>query len=63
MTACRVSAPIITAVLPSPGIPRLSIGTMAPPLTELFAVSDAINPEGSPFPKSSGFLARRFASA
>ena len=44
------------AVDASPGIPRVNIGTIVPPVVALFAVSGATTPSGSPLPKSSGFL-------
>src|SRR5690606_28121588 len=46
-----VSAPIITAVVPEPGIPNVSIGTMEPHAEALLAVSGAARPRRSPLPK------------
>jgi hypothetical protein len=48
----RVRAPIITAVVPEPGTPRVSIGTMAPQAEAPMAVSGAARPRMSPLPNS-----------
>ena len=56
------NAPKITASGGVPGIPRHKVGTNPPPTVALFAVSDAINPSGSPFPKLSLFFEDLFAS-
>ena len=60
--SCRVSTPIMIAVKPPPGSPSASSGTMAPPVAELFAVSAATMPSGSPVPKRSGCFDQRTAS-
>ena len=44
------SAPSITAVVPLPGIPRVSMGTNEPEQAALFAVSGADNPFTLPLP-------------
>ena len=46
------------AVDPEPGIPRAIMGIRAPPVTALFAVSDAKTPSMEPFPNSSGRFER-----
>ncbi|MOA39248.1 hypothetical protein D3C78_1610110 [compost metagenome] len=46
----RLSAPIITAVVPEPGTPRVSIGTSAPQAEAPMAVSGAARPRMSPWP-------------
>ncbi|MNJ46447.1 hypothetical protein D3C77_415760 [compost metagenome] len=46
----RVRAPIITAVVPEPGTPRVSIGTRAPQQEAPMAVSGAARPRLSPWP-------------
>lgn len=43
-----------TAVTASPGIPSASIGTSAPPVTALLAVSAAATPSGAPLPNPAG---------
>ena len=55
-------APSNIMVFTSPGIPRVSIGTNAPPVTALLEVSLAQTPSSWPWPKRSGFFARLFAS-
>ncbi len=42
------------AVVPEPGMPSVSIGTSAPPVSELFAPSGAATPSGTPVPNASG---------
>ncbi len=37
-------APMMTAVTASPGIPRVIIGMLSPPMQALFAVSGAMTP-------------------
>ena len=44
------SAPNITAVVPLPGIPKVSNGTKDPEQAALLAVSGAANPLILPFP-------------
>ncbi|OPY92245.1 MAG: hypothetical protein A4E73_01332 [Syntrophaceae bacterium PtaU1.Bin231] len=59
---CRpnmIKAPIRTAEVPPAGIPRLSIGTKAAPVTALFAVSGPATPAMAPFPNFSGSLESR----
>ena len=58
---CTISAPIMMAVAPSPGMPRVSTGIKAPPLTALFPASGAATPSGSPYPKFSLCLLHRLA--
>lgn len=48
-----VSAPIITAVVPEPGTPSVSIGMKEPQAEALFAASGAATPRISPLPKLS----------
>ena len=52
----------ITAVVALPGIPKASVGTIAPPVAALFAASAPATPSIEPFPNSSGLLDHRFAS-
>ena len=47
-----MNAPNSTAVVPEPGIPRVSKGTKEPVLEALFAVSGADSPLIEPFPNS-----------
>ncbi len=54
-------APSRTAVVPEPGIPRLSKGTKAPPDAALLDVSGAATPTKEPFPNAAGFLDKRFS--
>ena len=50
----------MTAVVPLPGTPSVSIGTSAPPAAALLPASGAATPRGSPLPKvSSWFEIRR----
>ena len=48
-----VSAPIITAVVPEPGTPSVSIGMNEPQAEALLAASGAATPRMSPLPKVS----------
>src|SRR6266850_5546114 len=48
------SAASSTAVVPEPGIPSVSKGTRAPPVSELFAPSGAATPSTAPLPNSCG---------
>ncbi len=48
-----VSAPIMTAVVPEPGTPSVSIGINEPQAEALLAASGAATPRMSPFPKLS----------
>ena len=52
----------MTAAVGEPGIPSANVGTIAPPVAELFAASLPAIPSGEPFPNSSGFFDQRFAS-
>ncbi len=56
-----VSAPSITAVVPEPGTPSVSIGTMEPQAEALLAVSGAARPRRSPSPNLLSLCARRFS--
>ena len=47
--------PSMMAVEPSPGMPRVSIGTIVPPVVALLVASGVTMPSGSPVPKASGF--------
>ncbi|MNU10358.1 hypothetical protein D3C72_2574620 [compost metagenome] len=58
---CKVSAPIITAVVPDPGTPRVSMGTRAPQQEAPIAVSGAAKPRLSPLPKVPLAPAMRFS--
>ena len=58
---CRVRVASMSAMTGSPGMPRASVGTIAPPATALLEDSAATRPSGSPFPKFSPFLERRLA--
>src|SRR5437773_5153832 len=49
----RTSAASRTAVVPEPGMPRVSSGTSAPPVSELFAPSGAATPSTTPVPNRS----------
>ena len=46
-----MKAPSITAVVPEPGMPSASIGTIEPVCAALSAVSGAARPRMSPLPK------------
>ena len=59
----KVNAPRMIDVFVSPGTPRESMGISAPPTVALLADSGAAIPWGSPVPKVSGSLARRFSIA
>ena len=50
------------AVVPLPGIPKTIVGTIAPPVAELFAASAPAMPSIEPFPNSSLFLDHLLAS-
>jgi len=52
----------MTAAAPDPGTPRVRSGTMAPPSVALLAASGAARPSCDPWPNSSLFLEKRFAS-
>ncbi len=56
-----VSAPIITAVVPEPGTPRVSMGISEPQAEALFAASGAARPRRSPSPKRPLSPAMRFS--
>ena len=49
-----VSAPSMTAVTASPGMPKAMIVTSEPPTLALFDDSEAMMPSGVPVPKRSG---------
>ena len=49
-TPWSISADIMMAAAFPPGIPRLSRGTMEPPVAALLAVSEAATPRSSPLP-------------
>lgn len=53
---CTMKAPRRTAVAPSPGIPKVRRGIIAPPTEALFEVSEATTPSGIPVPNFSGYL-------
>ncbi|MCY1522811.1 hypothetical protein D9M68_576810 [compost metagenome] len=57
----RVRAPIITAVVPEPGTPRVSIGISEPQAEALLAASGAATPRRSPSPKRPELPAMRFS--
>lgn len=56
-----MNALMSTAVVPSPGTARASMGMMAPPVTALFADSGAATPSGMPVPNLLGSLAFVFS--
>ncbi len=56
-----VSAPIITAVVPEPGTPRVSMGISEPQAEALLAASGAARPRRSPSPKRPLSPAMRFS--
>ena len=56
-----VSAPSITAVTASPGMPKAMMVTSEPPTFELLAASEAMMPSGVPVPKRSGCFENFFA--
>jgi len=56
-----ISAPIMMAVAPEPGTPKVSIGTMAPMEAALLAHSGAATPSITPVPNSSPRFEVRFA--
>ena len=60
-TPLSTRALIMTAAALPPGMPRLSRGTIAPPVAALLAVSDAAMPSMMPVPNFSGYLDRRFS--
>ena len=45
-----MSAPRMTAATALPGIPRVSMGMSEPPMTALFALSEAATPSMHPLP-------------
>ncbi|MNC86401.1 hypothetical protein D3C83_20580 [compost metagenome] len=49
------------AVVPEPGMPSVSSGTMAPPVSALFAPSGAATPSGTPVPNFSGCFENDFS--
>jgi hypothetical protein len=49
------------AVVPLPGMPRVSSGTSAPPVSALLAPSGAATPSMAPWPNSSGCLETAFS--
>ena len=62
-TPSIISAPSMTAVVPEPGMPRVSRGTMAPQEQALLDASGAARPSIAPLPNSSGFLEMFFSRA
>src|SRR5688572_11494394 len=58
-----MSPPSITAVVADPGIPSVSIGTMAPADAALFAASGPATPSIAPRPNSPGYRDTFFSSA
>ena len=58
-----INALKISVVGVSPGIPRVIMGMIAPPMDALFATSAAYTPSGLPCPKVSGSLDALFAIA
>jgi len=63
LTPSIISAPSMTAVVPEPGMPSVSSGTIAPAAQELFAASGAASPSMAPLPNFSGVLLRFFSIA
>ena len=57
-----IRRPSRIAVVSLPGIPRVNVGTIAPPLEALLAASDAATPSSIPVPNSSGRFEERTAS-
>ena len=57
-----LSAPSITAVVPDPGTPRLSIGTIAPAAAAVLDASGPATPSIAPLPKREGSLATFFST-
>ncbi len=63
---CRpniIRAPSMIAVVPEPGMPSVSSGTMAPPVEALLADSGPATPSMAPLPNCSGCLEKRFSVA
>ena len=58
-----ISPPSITAAVGEPGIPSVSMGSMAATPAACAAVSGATTPSSSPFPNRSGFREKRLAKA
>ena len=56
MTSWIKSAPSITAVVTSPGMPKAIIMISAPPSTALLELSGAMMPSAMPVPNFSGCL-------
>ena len=56
-----IMAPSSTAATVEPGMPRVISGIMEPPVTALFAVSEAQIASMAPFPNSSGCFDAFFA--
>jgi hypothetical protein len=57
-----INAPINMAVTTSPGIPKVNIGIIAPPVAALLALSGPIIPRSSPLPNVSGCFEMRFSN-
>src|SRR5262245_11867376 len=57
------NAPSITAVVPDPGTPSASSGTIAPAVAALFADSGPATPSIAPWPNRSGVRESRFSVA
>ena len=58
-----MSPPSITAAVGEPGMPRVSMGSMAATPAAWAAVSGATTPSSSPLPNRSGCLEKRLAKA
>ena len=61
MPCSNIAASMIAAEL-LPGMPKVSSGIIAVPVTTLLAVSGAAIPSSEPWPNSSGVFDQRFAS-
>ena len=57
-----ISAPRMIAVVPEPGTPSESIGTIAPAAAALLADSGAATPSIAPLPKRDGSFATFFST-
>ncbi len=58
-----MSPPSMTAVVAEPGMPSVSIGTMAPAEAALLADSGPATPSMAPWPNSPGWRDTFFSSA
>lgn len=61
-TPAITNAAIIIAVAAPPGIPRVSMGAMDPPVAALSADSEAATPSMAPVPNFSGVFEKFFAT-